>query len=71
MKPLIVEVIDIKYRRPGLNKLQFEAVYPQYRRRGTVVYDINTQHFLTHTSDIELLAALCTSLQRPRYNKTG
>lgn len=69
MKPLNVEVVDIRYRRPGLNKVDFIATYPDYIRRGTVVFDTVKQHFLTHTSSIELLAEVCLSLQRPRYNK--
>jgi len=71
MKPLYAEVIDIKYRRPGLNKVEFLAEYPGYFRRGTIVYDIGKQHFLTHTKDVDLLVAVCTSLQQPRYKKTG
>ncbi len=69
MKPQTVHVLDIKYRRPGMNKIEFYATYPGYCRRGTVVYNTVTQHFLTHTRDVELLAAICTSLQRPRYNQ--
>lgn len=71
MAPLHVEVTDIKYRRPGLNKVEFLATYPGFSRRGTVVYDTVNKKFITHRKDIELLAAVCVSLQRPRYNKLG
>ncbi len=71
MKLLHIEVTDIEYRRPGLNRVKFFAVYPGYQRRGTIVYNTQNQHFLTHTKDIDLLVAVCTSLQQPRYNTTG
>jgi len=70
MKPFNVSILDIKYRRPGINMVKFHAVYPEYVRRGTVFYDTQAQHFLTHTKDIELLAAICTSLQQPHYNQS-
>ena len=71
MAPLHVEVTDIKYRRPGLSKVEFFATYKNFCRRGTVVYDTVNKKFVTHTRDVELLAAVCTSLQRPRYQKIG
>ena len=69
MRLLNVDITDIKYRRPGLNRIEFEATYTNCRRTGVVVYDTVSQKFLTHTRDVELLAALCTSLQRPYTNK--
>lgn len=71
MKPLYIEIIGIEYRRPGLNRINFFAEYPGYQRRGTIVYDTRNQHFLTHTKDINLLAAVCISLQQPIHSKTG
>ena len=71
MVPLHVEVTDIKYRRPGLNKIEFFATYKNFCRRGTVIYDTVNKKFVTHTKDIDLLAAVCVSLQRPRYKKIG
>jgi len=68
MTPSILKVTDIRYRRPGLNKISFEASYPGYRRRGTVVYDTIKQHFITHTADICLLSAICIGLQEPGTN---
>jgi hypothetical protein len=67
MKPSNVEVLDIKYRRPGLNKVEFQAEYPGYYRRGTVVYDTKTKTFVTHNKDVELLAAICTDLYTQKY----
>jgi len=69
MKPLSVEITDIKYKRPGLTKVEFSAAYPMYIRRGTIVYDTKAQHFLTHTRDIELLRAVCVGLQNPHQNQ--
>ncbi len=71
MTPLHVEVTNIKYQRPGLSKVEFFATYPCFSRRGIVVYDTVNRKFVTHIKDIELLAAVCVSLQRPRYNKLG
>jgi hypothetical protein len=71
MAPLHIEVTDIKYRRPGLSKVEFFATYEGFTRRGTVVYDTVNKQFVTHTKDVELLAAVCVSLQRPRYQKIG
>lgn len=69
MKPLNVEVVDIKYRRPGLSKVDFVAQYPEFIRRGTIVYDNVNQVFLTHNRAIELLAAVCACLQKPRTKR--
>ena len=69
MKPLNVEVEDIKYRRPGLVKVEFMAEYPDAIRRGTLVYNTIDKQFVTHTDDVELLAAICVSLQQPRTRK--
>ena len=71
MKPLNVEIIDIKFRRPGLTKISFIAAYRDYVRRGVVVYDTNTKKFVTHNRDIEVLAALCVGLQRTSLHKAG
>jgi hypothetical protein len=71
MDPLHVEVTDIRYRRPGLTKVSFIATYPDYTRRGEVVYDTIKKIFVTHTKDIALLAAICVDLQRPRSRKVG
>ena len=71
MKPLNIEITDIKYRRPGLSKLEFVATYPHFIRRGTIVYDTLEQQFITHTSAIELLAAVCTKLQVTKYRKAS
>lgn len=71
MKPLNLEVTDIKYRRPGLAKVEFVAEYPDFVRRGTMVYDTVKQHFITHTYEVELLAAICISLQQPRNRKAS
>jgi hypothetical protein len=70
MKPINLDVVDIRYRRPGLNKFDFVATYPEYYRRGTVVYDTIKQQFLTHNGDLELLLELCLSLQRPIKTKS-
>lgn len=64
MKPISVTVTDLLYRRPGLNKINFIAEYKQFKRRGTVVYDTINGKFLSHTSDIELLAEICRSLSK-------
>lgn len=64
MKLISVVITDVMFRRPGLNKICFIADYGVVRRRGTVVYDIINGKFLTHTSDIELLAALCISISK-------
>jgi hypothetical protein len=69
MKPLNVEIIDSWYRRPGLSKVKFIADYGIYMRRGTVVFDTNKQHFLTHRSDIDLVYAVCVALREPKNNK--
>ena len=71
MVPLRVEVTDLKYRRPGLTKIEFFATYVQFSRRGAVVYDTINKKFVTHTRDIDLLSAVCVSLQRPRHKKIG
>lgn len=71
MKPLHVEVTDIKYRRPGLTKISFVATYSDYTRRGVVVYDTVAHQFITHTRDIEVLAAICIALQRPTPRTIG
>ena len=69
MKPLNVDVTDIKYRRPGLVKVEFAAEYDKFIRHGTMVYNTLTQKFVTHTSEVDLLAAICLSLQQPRNQK--
>ena len=69
MKPQHLEITNIEYHRPGLNKIRFTAIYPGYVRRGVVVYDIVKRHFITHTHDIELLVALCISLQQVKLTK--
>lgn len=71
MNPLHVNVKDIKYRRPGLTKIDFVAEYPGYTRRGTVVYDTIKRQFVTHTKDIGLLAAICIGLQVPSQCQVG
>jgi hypothetical protein len=71
MNPLRVKVEDIKYRRPGLTKIDFVAEYSGYTRRGTVVYDTTKQQFITHTKDIGLLAAICIDLQTPSRRRVG
>lgn len=71
MEPLYVQVTDIKYRRPGLTKISFTATYSGYTRRGVVVYDTVAQKFITHTRDIEVLAAICIDLQRPATRTIG
>ena len=71
MKPLNVDVMDIKYRRPGLVKVEFVAEYEEFFRSGTVVYDSLAKSFITHTTDVELLAAICVSLQQPRNRKAS
>ena len=68
MKPTNVEILDLLFRRPGLNKIVFSAEYGDYTRRGTVVYDTLNKKFLTHTGDIVLLAEICLSLRKPRKN---
>jgi len=69
MKPLNLEITDVLFRRPGLNKVSFLATYQGYFRRGTVTYDTVNKQFVTHTKDVELLAHLCNQLQRPRHSK--
>ena len=71
MKPLNVDLIDIKYRRPGLTKIDFLATYNGYYRRGTVVYNTVSKQFVTHTKSVDLLAAVCASLQQPNYKRAG
>ncbi len=65
MKPYSVSIDGLLYRRPGLNKIKFTADYGLYKRRGAVVYDTINRKFLSHTSDIELLAAICVALSTP------
>ena len=69
MRLVKVDITDIKYRRPGLNRIEFEATYTHCRRKGVVVYDTLSKQFLTHTREVDLLAALCISLQRPYTKK--
>jgi len=69
MKPYNVEVLNIRYQRPGINKLDFTAQYDGYTRRGTVIYDTIAKQFMSHNSDIDLLAGLCINLQQPRCHK--
>jgi hypothetical protein len=71
MKPLSVDIVDIKYRRPGLVKIEFIAEYPNFNSRGTMVYDTLSKNFVTHTGEVELLAAICKSLQQPRSRKVS
>ena len=71
MTPLHIQVTDIKYRRPGLTKISFTATYSGYTRRGVVVYDTVAHKFITHTRDIEVLAAICVGLQRPATHTIG
>jgi len=71
MKLINVDVLKIRYRRPGLSKIDFLAQYEGYLRRGTLVYDTVDQKFITHTKDIVLLSEICTSLQRPKYHKNS
>jgi hypothetical protein len=71
MNILHAEVTDIRYRRPGLTKLSFTAEYPGYTRRGVVIYDTVKQKFVTHTKNINLLAAICVALQRPSKRQVG
>ena len=69
MKPLNVDIMYVEYHRPGKSKIGFLAFYEGYLRRGAVLYDTVKQHFLSHTRDIQLLAAVCEGLQKPKHNK--
>lgn len=66
MKPLNVSVIDIKYRRPGLVKVYFSAEYSDFKLKSVMIYDTLTKKFVSHTKEVELLAAICVALQKPR-----
>lgn len=71
MVPLHTEIVGIKYRRPGLTKIDFIAEYNGYTRRGTVIYDTVNKKFISHSGDINLLASVCTSLQAPVKREAG
>lgn len=71
MKPNKVEIIDLLYRRPGLNKIKFEAHYDACIRRGTIVYDTINGKFKSHNGDIELLAEVCSALRQPASRSKG
>lgn len=71
MKLYNVDILQVRFRRPGLSKIDFVARYDGYFRRGTVVYDTISQKFLSHTKDVDLLAGICTNLQKPRYQKSS
>lgn len=69
MKPLYINILNVEYRRPGKSKVSFLASYGDYFRRGVVLYDTVAQRFLSHNKDLDLLAAVCEGLQKPRYSK--
>jgi hypothetical protein len=62
MKPIHTSILDITYHRPGITKVKFVSSYGNYSRRGTMVYDTVKCHFLSHTSDITILDAICSEL---------
>lgn len=71
MKLNRVEVNELLYRRPGLNKIKFTAYYDEYTRRGTIVYDTLNGKFKSHNGDIELLAEVCLALRQPASISKG
>lgn len=69
MKPTSVDILNIRYRRPGITMIDFLADYGDFLRRGTVTYDTINQIFLSHNRSVDLLASLCLSLQKPHYKR--
>jgi len=69
MDILNVSIDKLQYRRPGLSKISFTVSYRHYKRRGTVIYDTVNKKFLSHTSDLKLLAVVCASLSRSSRQK--
>lgn len=67
MKPLNIEIIDIKYRRPNLCNILFVASYNGYWRRGSITYDNKNMIFMSHNKDIDLLTSVITNI-RMRHN---
>ena len=63
MTPVRVEITDIRFRRPGLNKISFRAYYDGYIRKGTVVFDTKHGVFRSHNADLGLLSKVCVGLQ--------
>lgn len=63
-----VTITFLRFRRPGINKIGFDATYPGYRRRGEVLYDTVSKKFLTHRADIKLLTAVCAQLRHPTHS---
>ena len=64
MDILSVSIDKLQYRRPGLSKISFTVSYRLYKRRGIIVYDTVKKQFLSHNSDLNLLAVVCQSLSR-------
>jgi len=64
MNIINVKIDGLQYKRPGLNKILFTAHYGKYMRRGVIVYDTVGKKFLTHNSDIDLLAVVCKGLSQ-------
>ncbi len=64
MNILRVIIEGISYKRPGLNKVKFIAIYETYQRRGVIIYDTLNNKWLTHNKDIELLVIICQKLSQ-------
>lgn len=62
-----VSIDNLLFRRPGITKILYTADYGTVKRRGVIMYDVVAKKFLTNTSEIKLLSAVCLLLRRPDY----